>query len=327
MIRVDSDNGGAPAARNAEAFVAELRRLRARAGDPSFRHLSRLAAAQRPADPLPPSTISDVLAGKRLPRLPRLEFVEAYVAACLTAEGQDEPGITAEVARWRALWRSLATPEKLEEQADSVRPEQPPRRRRLTLLALAAAVFLAGLGAGVAGTLGWTGRHRAVADPATAADTCVPAGTAPPAGQDVLRLPSPGRKTGSWWVNDTGAATLSTDGRRFRADVIAGTSRPGDLIIVKSDVTLVQGRAYALTFSAAADRATTIRVRVQDSQPPAYQASHDREVSVGRDTCHHHYRFVAQKSSDHSELTFQVGGRPHDFQLHVSNAALVALPD
>ncbi|GAA2887768.1 hypothetical protein Acy02nite_82200 [Actinoplanes cyaneus] len=145
-------------------------------------------------------------------------------------------------------------------------------------------------------------------------------------GNDALRLPPAGQETGSWWVNDAGTAALETDGRRFRADVAAGTSRPGDVIIVKSDVALIEGRSYALSFSATADRSTTIRVRVQDSQPPAYLPSYDREVSVDQGTCLHLYRFVARRTSAHSELTFQVGGRPQDFQLRVGDTSLVETP-
>ncbi|MEU8663467.1 hypothetical protein [Actinoplanes philippinensis] len=299
----------------AEDFLDDLRRLRGQAGDPSFRQLSRISAGA-----LPPSTISDVLAGKRLPRLPRIEFVEAYVAACTRFSGRDDAETAAEVARWRDRWRALATPEKVEE------PAAPPRRRSPAPLRLAA-VFLAGLGVGVAGTLGWTGRHTPVADAAEVEppDTCVPEGTPGPAGQDVLGLPSPGQKGGSWWVNEPRMASLSTDGHRFRADISAGTSRPGDVLVVKGDVALVQGRSYALAFVAAADRATTIRVRVQDNHPPAYQPSYDRELNVDPASCRHIYHFVAEKSSEHSELTFQVGGRPYDFRLQISDPILTAV--
>ncbi|MFI5936339.1 hypothetical protein [Actinoplanes sp. NPDC051494] len=331
MVRVS------PAPDSPEDFVADLRRLRAHAGDLSFRNLNRIAQkriadelGEARLDPLSPSTTSEVLSGKRLPRLPRLEFVESYVAVCLSASGLDEPGIAAGVARWRERWRLLSAPGKPDEPVESVRTPAP---RRPALLPLAV-VFLVGLAIGVAGTLGWTGRRLPRADAAAgqpsagqpsagAPDVCVSPETALPAGQDVLRLPPAGRKTGSWWVNDTRMAALSTDGRRFEAAVTAGTSRPGDILVVKGDVELVKGRTYVLAFTAAADLATTVRVRVQDSEPQVWQASDDREVLVDQDPCRHLYRFVAQKSSTHSELTFQVGGRAHSFHLRVLDAALV----
>jgi hypothetical protein len=71
-------------------YVERLNHLRVWAGKPSLRCLAVLAGtAIRPdghrVDRLPPSTVSDVLTGKRLPDLPRMELVRTYVAACLTA--------------------------------------------------------------------------------------------------------------------------------------------------------------------------------------------------------------------------------------------------
>ncbi|MCP3802432.1 LamG domain-containing protein [Allokutzneria sp. A3M-2-11 16] len=88
---------------NAE-LVARLNELRGWAGTPSLRRLRALAG---PADALPPATVSDVLTGKRLARLPRLEFVEAFVLACLRAREYDE----AELAAWTRAWRALASAE------------------------------------------------------------------------------------------------------------------------------------------------------------------------------------------------------------------------
>ena len=314
-----------PVTRTAEDFVADLRRLRAQAGNPSFRQLYRIAGkriADAPGecrlDPLPPSTTSEVLSGKRLPRLPRLEFVESFVTACLSSSGMDEPAVTAEVGRWRDRWRSLATPEKVEQ------PPPAPRRRSAVPL-LMVVVFVAGLGVGIVGTLWWTAEKPSVAA-AESPDVCLPPAATPPAGEDVLKLPPAGQETGSWWVNDKSSAELSTDGRRFEATVAAGTSRPGDVLIVKSNVALVEGRSYTVAFSAAADRSTTIRVRVQDSRPPTFQSSYDRELTVTPGACRHLYQFVATRTSTHSELTFQVGGQAQDFELRVTDTHLVADP-
>lgn len=312
-------------------FVAELRQLRTIAGQPSFRQLSR-AADQRIAstpggakpDPLPPSTTSEVLAGKRLPRLPRLEFVESYVGACLRLAGLDEAAIAAEVARWRAAWCTLAEPEAPPEPVEAADPVPP---RRGLALPLVVVVFLAGVGTGVAGTWNWASRPRATAASAPAlerspapqrSDVCLPPESADPAGQDVL-----GRAARPWWVNNRKAATLREDGDRFRVDVVKGTKSPGDVLIIKSGVELVQGRPYALAFTALADRATTIRVRVQDS-PPTYLESHTVDLAVAPSACRHVYRFVGAATSAQSELTFQVGGQAQDFRLTIADVVLVA---
>src|SRR5437588_4734620 len=76
--------------RDAAEYVDRLGRLRVWAGRPSFRRLALLAGTTTTAsghvvDRPPPSTVTDTLNGKRLPGLPRMELVEAFVAACLEA--------------------------------------------------------------------------------------------------------------------------------------------------------------------------------------------------------------------------------------------------
>lgn len=100
-------------ARDAAEFVALLAALRRWSGQPSLRTLQRLAgrvqtAAGAEVTALPPTTTSWVLTGKGLPKLPRLEFVDLYVATCLRACGQPDSVIIAEVHRWRSAWRRLA---------------------------------------------------------------------------------------------------------------------------------------------------------------------------------------------------------------------------
>ncbi len=165
-----------------EAFLVELRKLRDCSGRPSFRKLSALAerriAAAPPEgrpEPLPPSTVSEVLAGKRLPGLPRWGFVEANVVACLRASGEHPGTVAAETARWRERWSALAADEnpagrepadreaaekRLAEKGTGGKAEEGLRKRhrRWPTLARIAAVFLLGVGVGVAGTERW--HHR-----------------------------------------------------------------------------------------------------------------------------------------------------------------------
>src|SRR3569833_3600167 len=81
-------------------FLNELKALRVWAGQPSLRRIERLAKAH--GHYLPSSTTHEVLVGKRLPNLPRLEFVDAFASACLRAEGNtEESAIPAEIERLR----------------------------------------------------------------------------------------------------------------------------------------------------------------------------------------------------------------------------------
>ncbi|MFV2179771.1 hypothetical protein ACFHW2_15980 [Actinomadura sp. LOL_016] len=97
-----------------EEFLEALRQLRAWAGQPSLRTLNTLAGTDPdsgvpPADLLPVSTLSDNLAGKRLPNPPRLSFVVAFVTACMRADGSyPEEQIATEADRWTQAWLALS---------------------------------------------------------------------------------------------------------------------------------------------------------------------------------------------------------------------------
>ncbi|WP_143220050.1 hypothetical protein [Actinomadura sp. CNU-125] len=97
-----------------EEFLEALRQLRAWAGQPSLRTLNTLAgtdpeSGEPPTDLLPVSTLSDNLAGKRLPNPPRLSFVVAFVTACMRADGsQTQDQIADEADRWTQAWLALS---------------------------------------------------------------------------------------------------------------------------------------------------------------------------------------------------------------------------
>jgi hypothetical protein len=62
-------------------FIAELIGLREAAGQPSFGQMHKLSQTRGIPRELPPSTVSDVLNGKR-ERLPDWEFVASFVMVC-----------------------------------------------------------------------------------------------------------------------------------------------------------------------------------------------------------------------------------------------------
>ncbi|MCP2337718.1 hypothetical protein [Actinomadura rupiterrae] len=115
-------------AATAAEFLHALQRLRAWAGQPSLRTLTRLAGTvevpgRPPADVLPVSTISDNLNGKRLPNPPRHAFVTAFVTACLRAHGVPEAEIAADLAPWTETLQTLSTPSPDTEPAPAPAPD------------------------------------------------------------------------------------------------------------------------------------------------------------------------------------------------------------
>ncbi|MFL6141167.1 MAG: tetratricopeptide repeat protein [Labedaea sp.] len=100
----------------AAELVDRMAELRLWAGQPSLRTLNRLAGTTTSptgatTDALPTTTVSWVLNGKGLPRLPRMAFVEAFVTACLTASHREPEDIRRHVERWRTAWHAIAADE------------------------------------------------------------------------------------------------------------------------------------------------------------------------------------------------------------------------
>lgn len=97
----------------AAEYVDRMAELRLWAGQPSLRTLNRLAGTTKSptgatTDALPTTTVSWVLNGKGLPRLPRMTFVESFVVACLTAGGLRTEECHQQLARWRTAWHAIA---------------------------------------------------------------------------------------------------------------------------------------------------------------------------------------------------------------------------
>ncbi|MFF5359302.1 tetratricopeptide repeat-containing protein [Streptomyces scabiei] len=86
-------------------LAADLRALQIRQGNPALREIERRAPAGRP---LPPSTVSEVLNGKRLPRL---DLLLALVQTLLgfTGDGRHDPVPSRDprIQSWRDRWSAL----------------------------------------------------------------------------------------------------------------------------------------------------------------------------------------------------------------------------
>lgn len=130
-------------ATTAAEFLDALHELRRWAGQPSLRTLTKLAGkaildGRHQVNRLPVSTLSDNLAGKRLPNPPSQSFVRAYVEACMRARAYDEQDIPAVVEQWDRALAALSGGVR--------RPARRPALRRLALvgaLALLAIVVVA----------------------------------------------------------------------------------------------------------------------------------------------------------------------------------------
>lgn len=128
MARTELSTDGPPdpaTATDPAGFVRQLNQLRLWAGQPSLRRLEQLGGSTRAASghltkALPASTTSYVLSGKAGARLPRLRFVERFVASCLTACGHPVGQGSRYLRRWTQTWRALAS-----EPAAPTPPEPP----------------------------------------------------------------------------------------------------------------------------------------------------------------------------------------------------------
>lgn len=106
---------------SAAQFTSMLNQLRTWAGTPSYTELNRRAPGH---NLLPPATISDVL---RKQRLPRLEFVLAFVRAC----GLDDDQAAAWEQAWAAIREHEITPDG--EAAPVDPPGEPPTREAMLI--------------------------------------------------------------------------------------------------------------------------------------------------------------------------------------------------
>lgn len=340
-------------ARDGGQFVAQLNRLRTWAGCPSLRVLRSLSgppasAGRHGVRSLSVSTTHEVLTGKRLPRLPRLEFVEAFVTACLRARSWPEGQIEEEVERWRRVWRVLALPPDLRDAGapepvpvPAVLPEPsvtvvpaPPGLRRWWWIASTVSAFLLGAVAGLVGDRLVMAESAEGADlaargdrPASAvvreegagAGGCVVASR--PAGAELLddrAFSTPGR-----WDLSASNLDVAGDGGRLEIRVLGGTAEPWDAILMRRELVLTEGRRYTLAFDIRTSAAVRLRVTVQENRPPEYRAVLMRDFHAGSTLCHRSYSFVPDRDIVPGEITFQFGGHAEDLRVELVGLSLV----
>ncbi|GAA2080675.1 NACHT domain-containing protein [Actinomadura alba] len=166
---------GPTAAGTAADFVRSLVRLRRWAGEPPLSRLRSLGGQTvtpdgAAVDTLPKSTTSHVL--RQTDKLPRWDFVKAFVTACLRYGDYPAEQIPGELERWRAARSALArsvTP--VSPPPDTEEPTSPaaaPEPLAETPVAAAAEVLSE---TSVAGTVAGTAQATAAAVAGVAADT------------------------------------------------------------------------------------------------------------------------------------------------------------
>ncbi|MEU3460345.1 glycoside hydrolase family 9 protein [Streptomyces sp. NPDC006733] len=122
-----------------------------------------------------------------------------------------------------------------------------------------------------------------------------------------------------WWWTANNPATV-VDGR-LCADIPGDTTNPWDAIVGQSDLPLIAGESYTLSFTATASVPVTITTNVQMAVDPytAELSEHDQIDAAGVPI---HHTFTAQASNTAAQLAFQVGGGSKAFTLCLDDISL-----
>ncbi|HYD42558.1 MAG TPA: glycoside hydrolase family 9 protein [Anaeromyxobacter sp.] len=127
---------------------------------------------------------------------------------------------------------------------------------------------------------------------------------AAPAGERIVNGTFDGGTTDPWWQSN---APFSVVNGRMCAAVPPATANPWDAIVGQNGLELVQGQQYALSFSASADAAVTIRALVQLTAAP-YSSTLSEPVALGPTPQTYRYTFTNNLPTGALGLQFQMGG-------------------
>jgi endoglucanase len=127
-----------------------------------------------------------------------------------------------------------------------------------------------------------------------------------------------------WW-NTENAPTSAVDDR-LCTQVPAGTANPWDASIGHSDIPLVDGAPYILTFSASASIPVTVRANVQLNEDP-FTTALSREVALTAEPQTFRYEFDGNLDSTNGVFTFQLGGSPEAFTFCLDDVSLTSDTD
>lgn len=313
-------------------LIARLNQLRTWAGRPSFRVLRDLAGARPgtggpPAEALPTSTTHEILAGRRLPRLPRLDFVEAFVAACLRARQTTPVEIEAELDRWRDAWRALAAddtalPQKEKEpavpqtaapitrisDATGAKPARWAKWRRVLAIAVA---FAVGAGAGSAATM--------LAGPFDDPRPCLRP-TNPDAGKELV-VDGGFVQTRTLGYSDS-RVDVDRDNSQLLIKVEGGSRHSWQAVLEQRLITLTEGRLYTLSFEMYAEEPVKIHVTTQLQFEPFTKVI-DGDVVVNNTHNRYSLTGVGGVTTELGMVSFHLGGYPQNLTFRLDNVSLM----
>ncbi|WUV78030.1 glycoside hydrolase family 9 protein [Streptomyces sp. NBC_01477] len=125
--------------------------------------------------------------------------------------------------------------------------------------------------------------------------------------------------TAPWWWTANNPASV-VDGR-LCADIPGDTANPWDAIIGQSDLPLIAGESYTLSYTATASVPVTITTNVQMAVDP-YTTELSEHDQIGDTSAPITHTFTARADNDAAQLAFQVGGSSHAFTLCLDDISL-----
>ncbi|GAA3934874.1 glycoside hydrolase family 9 protein [Actinoplanes auranticolor] len=145
----------------------------------------------------------------------------------------------------------------------------------------------------------------------------------PAAAEPVQHIPNGSFTSGTtgWWSTEN--APISVVGGRLCAEVPAGTTNAWDVSLGHNDVPLINGAAYALSFSASASAAVTVRANVQLNEAP-YTTALSRAVALTTEAQTFEYTFTSGLDSANGTLTFQLGGSAEAYTFCLDDVSLTS---
>ena len=124
-----------------------------------------------------------------------------------------------------------------------------------------------------------------------------------------------------WFVTEDLTADASTGS--LCVDVAGGTSNPWSSIVGVDNIPIVKGKHYDLSFTAVAETADPVTIRVLVQQPVSpWNATYEANPSVGGADTEFSYTFTSTMDLPEAQLAFQIGAADADWSLCLDNVSI-----